>query len=651
MGVKLHNSNFTSGELSPLLEGRINFERYNKGATKLQNVLILPQGGLTNRFGTIFNVNLGALDYTNVNIGVLNYNDEIKYTLVFLSREIKIYLDANLKATVVTTYLESEIGELIFKQDGNIIEIVHGQHAPALLERDDVDDTVWTLSNPTFKNKPVFDFTNDYDDFTFQPSVTIGYDITLTSAYIGVPPTRSFFSERHVGGIFEGNKGVMRITTLVDGNTVKGNVFTPFNNTNTIAGKDSYVAEPVFSDLRGWPKSLDFYQGRQFYGGTPSIEDGVFGSATFDAFNYDATGETPSDAISIILAGDNTNKIKSIIDSKDLFVLTTTAEYSTPPFTDKPASPVNTYFVKQSNHGMSDVGPVILDDKLIIIDKGGKIVRAMVYDVNRAKYTTSSVSLLSPQLIKNPVSVATFENPEIEDASYMLLINEDGTMAIFLFIEDQEIAAWTSSVTDGKFRQVVSSGSEVVFLIQRTENEQGQEVENLFIEKLTFEFLFDSSVDFTFGSPQTVISGLSHLNGKTIKIIGDDKLLADEIVNDGTVTLEEAITNFKAGLPIEWEVNPMPAQYQTEVGNNLYSKKRIRTIYLDYYLSLGIKVQGKLIPNLKFNTDSFGDDLVPKTGVYEYANMSGWKIGERVVISGNEPLKFNIRSITYEVEQ
>ena len=45
-------TNFTAGEFSPLLEGRVDLTRYNNGVISLENFLILPYGGITRRAGT-----------------------------------------------------------------------------------------------------------------------------------------------------------------------------------------------------------------------------------------------------------------------------------------------------------------------------------------------------------------------------------------------------------------------------------------------------------------------------------------------------------------------------------------------------------------------------------------------------------------------
>ena len=47
-------SNFTSGELDPLLKARVDVQHYYNGAERMRNVLPLPQGGFTRRPGLLF---------------------------------------------------------------------------------------------------------------------------------------------------------------------------------------------------------------------------------------------------------------------------------------------------------------------------------------------------------------------------------------------------------------------------------------------------------------------------------------------------------------------------------------------------------------------------------------------------------------------
>lgn len=51
---KPYQSNFTAGELSPRLFGWVDLERYVKGAAAIENMIVLPHGGVTRRSGSVF---------------------------------------------------------------------------------------------------------------------------------------------------------------------------------------------------------------------------------------------------------------------------------------------------------------------------------------------------------------------------------------------------------------------------------------------------------------------------------------------------------------------------------------------------------------------------------------------------------------------
>ena len=47
-------SSINSGEFSPRMEARVDFDRYPNAAKMCRNFLLLPQGGITRRPGTRF---------------------------------------------------------------------------------------------------------------------------------------------------------------------------------------------------------------------------------------------------------------------------------------------------------------------------------------------------------------------------------------------------------------------------------------------------------------------------------------------------------------------------------------------------------------------------------------------------------------------
>ena len=54
-------SNFSIGELDPLLRSRVDLQQYYNGLEKAQNIVVQPQGGMTRRPGLRFITELRLL--------------------------------------------------------------------------------------------------------------------------------------------------------------------------------------------------------------------------------------------------------------------------------------------------------------------------------------------------------------------------------------------------------------------------------------------------------------------------------------------------------------------------------------------------------------------------------------------------------------
>ena len=73
-------TSFAAGELSPLLHARVDLAQYANGAAYLNNFIILPQGGLSKRPGT---VPLGEKAYADVRLVPFVFSEEDFCVLAF----------------------------------------------------------------------------------------------------------------------------------------------------------------------------------------------------------------------------------------------------------------------------------------------------------------------------------------------------------------------------------------------------------------------------------------------------------------------------------------------------------------------------------------------------------------------------------------
>lgn len=140
-------TNFTAGEISPSMRGRVDINRYVNGAKKLRNFLVKPQGGVNRRQGTVHVVEVK--DSSKLTILVeFEYSDVQSYILEFGHNYIRFIKDkaqivSGTPVEVVTPYDESELRDLQFAQSADILYICHPLHPPQQLER--LSDTSWQL--------------------------------------------------------------------------------------------------------------------------------------------------------------------------------------------------------------------------------------------------------------------------------------------------------------------------------------------------------------------------------------------------------------------------------------------------------------------------------------------------------------------------
>ena len=128
---------FTQGQLDPRVQARTDWENYYKAAKEIRNMLVIPQGGVTCRWGTR-HVAYSTVTVTNLadaEISTLVYNNDAIYLLWWEALSLKIYLENHLVATLVTQYASEDIATLRFTQVQTRIIVDSGNYKPQQLQR------------------------------------------------------------------------------------------------------------------------------------------------------------------------------------------------------------------------------------------------------------------------------------------------------------------------------------------------------------------------------------------------------------------------------------------------------------------------------------------------------------------------------------
>ena len=150
-------TNFTSGELSPRLNGRIDMDKYYNGASLINNFIVLMHGGLTKRPGTRFIREIKTSTGSNSGARLIPFvfSKTQAYVLEFGHNYIRFYKDEGIIVSsgttpyeISTTYTAAQVDGLEFVQSADVLYIVHESHPPRKLSR--TGHTAWTISDVDF---------------------------------------------------------------------------------------------------------------------------------------------------------------------------------------------------------------------------------------------------------------------------------------------------------------------------------------------------------------------------------------------------------------------------------------------------------------------------------------------------------------------
>lgn len=399
--------------------------------------------------------------------------------------------------------------------------------------------------------------------------------------------------------------------------------------------------ENVWSSSRGWPKSVTFYQGRMWFGGSRSRPQTLWGSKTNDFYNFDYGTSLDDEAIGLTLDTDQVNAITSIFSGRHLQIFTTGGEFS---IQDIPITPKKSAVRRQTLFGSSTIPPKSIDGATLFVDRTGKSVREFLFSYAEDAYTSGTVSLLASHLLDSPVDMDALRGTEKTDANYVYFVNTDGSVAVFNSLRAQEVGGWTKWTTSGSVESVAVVVEDVYFLVKRTIN--GSTVR--YLEKLDQDSYTDANIKVTNSPASATVSGLSHLEDEECRVRADGSVMEKVTPASGSVTLSRAAEDVEVGLNYDASIKTMPINQDFQDGPILTRKKRVVRVIGSFYESLGVSVNDEYMVDRSFGM-ALGSAVTPFTGIKEIY-LLGWTDLAQVEITQVDPGPMTVLGLGVEVE-
>jgi len=644
-------TNFSSGELDPLLRSRIDLAQYNNALAKATNVVVQPQGGIRRRPGLKHIAELPSSAADGVRLVPFEFSVDDSYMLCFVNERMYVFKDG-VQITAIngganpylsTSITSAMLSQLNWTQSADTMFIVHPDLAPVRLVRGGTDSS-WTISTNTFSNIPKYAFTLTTTTPTaghLTPSAVSG-NVTLTSQH-------SAFSAGSVGQYINAYpQGRARIIQYISVTSVKAVTEYPFFDTSAIAQGSWEIEsgyEDVWSSGKGWPRTVTFHEGRLYFGGSKSRPSTIWGSkiGIFDEFM--PTEAFDDDAVEATLDTSSLNVIVDMISGRDLQVFTTGAEFFVPQSGTEPITPLTLTFKGVSRNGIKPGTRVqSLESGTVYIQRQGKSINEFLFSDTQLTYVTQRISLLAGHLLKGPTRMALRRANSTDEGDLLLMVNDnDGTMAAFSIMRSQQITAPSEFITDGLFKDVSIDVTDIYAVVRRTFNST-----NKFFVEL---FSFDRFTDCAFiGGAAASATSLPHI-GKALNVICDGVPQGNETVSGGgSVTFDRASTaSFEVGLPFTVFAKTMPAEVKLQTGTRIGFKKRIVEINALVDNTQHLALNQNPVPFRTFDNALLDLPEPTFTGSKRVNGVLGYSREASIEISQSLPLKMTLLGLEYKI--
>jgi len=454
------------------------------------------------------------------------------------------------------------------------------------------------------------------------------------------------------------NKVLLKIKTVTDATHGTVEAIPAFGQQVEIIPTDptTYWAEGSFNAVYGYPRLVTFYEDRLVFASSTDFPQRIWLSCTGDYYNF-LYGTNDSDAIARSINVDQVNQIVWLKSAKKLQYGTVGGEGHLSSGGSEAVSPTKISTLMESRYGSpAEVDPVLINDETVFLQRPGKTLRRYSYNYESDSFSGENLSILAEHLTMNTniTQIAYQQTPY----GIIWCVTSDGRLLGLTYVPEHKVAAWHKHTTDGEFESVATipgeTDDEVWAVVKRTIGESTYR----FVERLD-PFFTDSDTEDAFfvdsgltydGEATTSISGLDHLIGKEVAIVGDGGVIASQTVSaQGGITLPYEASVVHVGLPYTSSMATVPPMLLSNDGRVIGKKKRIVKALLKFYMTHGAQVSGD---GVTFDTVHFplvSNQVTLFTGDKEVTPPGGFDLEGKIYVRQTLPLPMTLLAIMPDV--
>jgi len=221
-------TSFNNGAVSPLMESRSDFQKYQSSCRLLENMIALTQGPVTRRPGTQYIAMAG--DANGIILLPFEYSTEDAYILELGKEYMRFYRSGaqiidpctSTPYQITTPFKQSDLSNIQVVHNDNTAYLVDGEHPPQKLTR--TSHTNWTIKDADITTGPFQDAIPN-NTITLTPTGDVNVvDANITiiaSSGTFFAPDANYVPSLTANGYFSGLSGISKTVTVLKNQTLK----------------------------------------------------------------------------------------------------------------------------------------------------------------------------------------------------------------------------------------------------------------------------------------------------------------------------------------------------------------------------------------------------------------------------------------------
>ena len=389
------------------------------------------------------------------------------------------------------------------------------------------------------------------------------------------------------------------------------------------------------------PRTICFFQGRMWLGGTPDQQEKFWASksGSFEDFTQ-GDGTAEDDGFEFEL--DDRGQIEWMAGAKNLVIGTENREL----IITSEGGIVKAGDIQaeiQSAYGSRNVQAEQIGNQILYISPDGRKVRETSYEWQADLYTSRDLSFFSEHLTSGRGRLDEIEwmqNPE----NLIWCVSADGSLLAATYERTYDIIGWSHHITDGQVLSIAvleSFGASQLWMLVRR-NVTGFETD-LYLEVYDQSDYADSHTTLNFAVPQAAIQ-VPHLAEKEVTIVADGAvhpLITLDAGGNGTLNYDA--TKVLVGLPYKSTFESLPLIAQSQSGSNKPSQKRWNKLYVSLLTSHRPIINGQRPPDRTPQTP-MNTAEPPKTEYVKITDL-GYDLDAIVTIEEDLPISIFVNGI------